>query len=196
MSSSKILNKTIDLTPLPLTTPPPAPPLPDFISSSLFCSTSPATPNISTITIIPPPPPPMPPISFIQPITAKKIAQEPKHKPIKNSCSPVEFDLNEIKTFKFKKNLKRGQNGKLVCKNIGNDNPWDCLMNEIRTNPCGKLKKVGHLKFSADHLDYANFQSSQLIRDLNLILNQRSRFFNDNEEDDDSSDEWDCSNED
>ena len=124
--------------------------------------------------------------------------KEPRAKPAKSSSS-VEFDLNEIKTFKFKKGSKRSQAKAGGKGSGGSSNPWDCLMDEIRTNPCGKLKKVvaaGHRKFSADNLDYANFQGSQLIRDLNLILSQRSRFFNDHDEDDDSSDEWDCSNED
>ena len=116
---------------------------------------------------------------------------------------PSEFDINEIKTFKFKKcSERKSSNVKRHQREI-KQNPWDSLMNEIRANPCDKLKKVDsddksskQRKFSPDHIDYENIQGSQLIRDLNLILSQRSHFFNDHEDDNDSSDEWDCSNED
>jgi hypothetical protein len=119
----------------------------------------------------------------------------PAPRPAKKSA---EFDLNEIKTFKFKKSTSRGgKRQQQANKQTPADNPWDCLMDEIRTNPCGHLKKVEsrgrHRKFAASGLDYGNFQGSQLIRDLNLILSQRSQFFND-DEDEDSSDDWDCSN--
>ena len=113
-----------------------------------------------------------------------------------SSNSIIEFDLNEIKTFKFKKlnkTVNKRQNNKK------SENPWDSLMDEIRTNPCGKLKSIEksskHRKLSADNLSLANFQGSQLIRDLNLILSQRSQFFNDNDEENESEDEWDCTNE-
>lgn len=205
MSSSEIMNQTVDIQA------PPPPPLPDFFKPSKV----PTPPPLSSLGIFATPPPPPPPLpNLLIQITNKKSTpaddflkelKEMSPQPAKinqkpaSKQAPTEFDLNEIKTFKFKTksksplgNVKRHQQV----------NPWDSLMNEIRTNPCEKLKKVDgksggkHRKLSADNLELANFQgSSQLIRDLNLILNQRSQFFNDHDDENDSSDEWDCSDE-
>lgn len=209
MSSSEIMNKTIDVP-----TPPAPPPLPDFFQPSTNkVPPPPPLPNelFSSPFLTPPPPPPLP--NLLIPTTNKKTTpasdflkelQEMSPQPAKNSQKPekktsTEFDLNEIKTFKFKTKSKSPLGN--VKRHQAKANPWDSLMNEIRTNPCEKLKKVDgksgskHRKLSADNLDLANFQGSQLIRDLNLILNQRSQFFNDHDDENDSSDEWDCSDE-
>jgi hypothetical protein len=115
--------------------------------------------------------------------------------------SKIGFDLNEIKNFKFKasksnsklKDHVNGSNQNLKRQHI---NPWDNLMNEIKKNPCSKLKKVEKLNsnnkqriysVSTENFNFGN-DSSNLLRDLNLILSQRKIFFNDNEYEYDSCD--------
>lgn len=107
------------------------------------------------------------------------------------------FDINEIKNFKFKNSAleKKEQREPLfISQNV---NPWDSLMSEIRSNAGGtKLKKVidsddksnsKHMKFNTEN-DYNG--DSNLVRDLNQILSQRSQFFKeDDDEDCDSTDD-------
>ena len=66
-------------------------------------------------------------------------------------------------------------------------------MNEIRSNEAvSKLKKVNnsekkskHMKFNLDCFD----NDSNLVRDLNQILNERSQFFKEDEDENDSTDD-------
>ena len=104
-----------------------------------------------------------------------------------------EFDINEIKSFKFKTGTKdagkRAQTPKIASSQL---NPWDNLMDEIRKNPCTNLKKTDN-KSSNKQRRNTEYNSSKLLRDLNLILSQRKIFFDDNDDkDDDSCEEcWD-----
>ena len=117
----------------------------------------------------------------------KQIIEEKKNSSIKS------FDINEIKNFKFKnlenKEIKE-QRRPLI---LQSKNPWDSLMNEIRSNEAvSKLKKVSnsekkskHMKFNLDCFD----NDSNLVRDLNQILNERSQFFKEDEDENDSTDD-------
>jgi hypothetical protein len=115
-----------------------------------------------------------------------------------NYTSNKSFDLNEIKNFKFKNSAnqeKKELRRSLISQNT---NPWDSLMNEIRSNEAvNKLKKVTssekkskHMKFNSDFFE----SDSNLVRDLNQILNERSQFFKEDDDENNSSDDdsWNC----
>ncbi len=111
----------------------------------------------------------------------------------KKNSSNKSFDINEIKNFKFKnsgnKEIKE-QRRPLI---LQNKNPWDSLMNEIRSNEAvSNLKKVSNsekkskqMKFNLDCFE----NDSNLVRDLNQILNERSQFFKEDEDENDSTDD-------
>lgn len=118
----------------------------------------------------------------------------------------IEFDINEIKTFKFKKSLKTNdeQQGGPNSKNTrlstsattSDTSPWGTLMEEIRSNAGGKnLKNVTKDdSASGSSAPTANSEESKLVNDLNSLLKERSKFFVNNDDDDDdetsSESEW------
>lgn len=122
--------------------------------------------------------------------------------------SNIEFDLNEIKNFKFKKSKSRAQISEPKAQ-TNQFNSWESLMNEIRTNAGRNLRNVNtnsdenlaindskeNKRFEFD-LPPMSSVGSKLEWDLNLILSQRSKFFNEDDDDDDSSSEssWNASN--
>lgn len=123
--------------------------------------------------------------------TPKSASSKTKNqlKPIDNSAAHNRsFDINEIKTFKFKSNSRVNvkERPSLGSQNM---NPWDSLMNEIRSNGGNKLKKVSDTPTSksSKHMKFNN--DDNLVRDLNQILSQRSQFFKDDDDNESSDDE-------
>jgi hypothetical protein len=156
------------------------------------------------LSALPPPLPTPPPILFsLEKFKAElqkaKTVQKPlaTQTPNENTYSGSKssnksFDFNEIKTFKFKKLERKESRLPLVA----SQNPREMLMDEIRSNAGGnKLKKVSSsdkksklMKFNTDNYKN-NSGGSDLFRDLNNILSQRSQYFKKDEEDESSDDE-------
>jgi hypothetical protein len=185
--------------------PPPPPPPP--LVGSLF-TTSSLVPSASTLP--PPPPPPPIPVDYLnssQSIPKSiKSSIEVSNKTVvrnENKNKSREFDINEIKNFRFNTNKPRREISKRENKPT---NTWENLMDEIRMNPSEKLRKVTETDKQSridknKALQHSNDMDSdsRLLRDLNQILNQRSKFFNEDDDDDEngssSSEAWDSSNE-
>lgn len=190
------MNDTIKITPdIP---PPPPPPL----TQSLF---SPPPPLPVLQSLIPPPPPP-PPIFQQKTTSAPPPAPPPslstseiKLKPTNKENQPnnlikstmIEFDLNEIKNFKFKKSASKRSERDLP-KPKAQFNSWENLMNDIKSNARRNLRNVNRdspessnnkkTKLNSDH-------HSKLEWDLNSILSERSKYFISNDDDNDEEDE-------
>ena len=119
-------------------------------------------------------------------------------RPSNQSQQKIEFDINEIKTFKFKNTNRSASSSSSSSKNgkkttssqLSNEpiaNSWDSLMNEIRSNAVNsRLRKVNddaasgsesHAAIGSKQRKYSDSLGSNLLRDLNFILNQRSKFF-------------------
>lgn len=182
---------------IPIPPPPPAPPLSTLqidkkVDIELnIISTKPIEIPIPP----PPPPPPAPPLPIIDLIKKdnfelkqKKIEQNSKIS--KESTNVKSFDINEIKNFKFNKSKKPRSPPK---DRKPQENSWNSLMDEIKSaNASSKLRKVSlERKKSKSKVNNDDLSESKLIRDLNLIIAERSKFFNENDEDDSSSDSWD-----
>ncbi len=184
----------------------PPPPPPPLVGSPF---TTPSVPQL----LLPPPPPPPPPMpvdylnnsqSISELIKSNIEVSSKTHGRNENKNKPREFDINEIKTFKFNTNKQRKE---IVAKRENKPtNTWENLMDEIRMNPSEKLRKVtetdkqSRINKHKALENYNNMDSdSRLLRDLNQILNQRSKFFNEDDDDDEngssSSEAWDSSNE-
>jgi hypothetical protein len=202
--------------PLPPPPPPPPPPLPSnlFNNGNLQAGPPPPPPPpppfpmdllSSKVPLAPPPPPPLPILaSLLIPLENKTLNHQEKKEPSPNnnkqSSKAIEFDINEIKTFKFRKSPRQRVPKENTSKKL-ESNSWDSLMNEIRSESAkGKLRKVDrcddkkfkHRKYN-DSIDDTNENlGSKLVRDLNLILSQRNKFFteDDSSENDSSSESW------
>lgn len=187
--------------------PPPAPPPPPPPLIGLEkTSTLPTPPSLPINAPLPPPPPPLdlfanntfkpapPPPPLLLPLISEKVV-----KPKENSKSSenrkenvqIEFDINEIKNFKFKKSSKSPP--KKENSSTNQFNSWETLMNEIKNNGGRKLKNItnetSNRKTKCD-LDLPH--KSKLELDLTSILSERSKFFNlDDEECSDSDSSWD-----
>ncbi len=200
--------------PLPVS-PPPPPPLP----SNLINNNNNNNKNVQAGPVLPPPPPPPPlpinllsstkvplapppSLSLLIPLENKSLNQQDKKETTlnnnKQSSKVIEFDINEIKTFKFRKSPRQRVPKENTSKK-SESNSWDSLMNEIRSESAkGKLRKVDrcddkkskHRKYN-DSIDDANENlGSKLVRDLNLILSQRNKFFTEDDSSDDDSESW------
>lgn len=179
---------------VPMAPPPPPPPMPDFFGSTISQCIAPS---------IPPPPPP-PPL-FFQATPEPVIKAPPPPPPVATPLKTIEknvteFDINEIKTFKFKKrsNSKISSDNQARSEPLPNNvtNSWSSLMNEIKTGR--KLRNVsttseeGTTESAAKRKSSSHnkqLPSSKLELDLNAILTQRSKFFSLADDEDDDDDE-------
>ncbi|CAF0875033.1 unnamed protein product [Brachionus calyciflorus] len=181
-SSSNSSPSTIILNQTSCQTVPAPPPLP------LSSSTPPPPPPPPLLAPLVPAPPPPPPSSFLnlEPIK-KTVRLDLLEKPKENT--KIEFDINEIKTFKFNKTNKSRQTKEKPP--VNQFNSWDSLMNEIRNNAGRNLRNITNenSKIKKTKCDFdLPHNKSKLEWDLNLILSQRSKFFNLDDDDDEEND--------
>lgn len=202
-------NEIISNTLLP---PPPPPPPIDFIlnNSSQMPLASPFMPPpskeneqisstlLSNISNAPVPPPPPPPFELLSSSFNLPTHPKPEKNPDLNSTkiepkenANIEFDINEIKNFKFKKSTKSPPKKEKTT--INQFNSWETLMNEIRNNGARKLKNItNETRNRKTKCDLDIPHKSKLEMDLTSILSERSKFFNlDEEEGSDSDASWD-----
>ncbi|RNA29448.1 hypothetical protein BpHYR1_004927 [Brachionus plicatilis] len=205
-TSADCLNdEVVSNSPIP---PPPPPPL-DFLPNNSIKPPAPPPlpPNISNAPL--PPPPPPPPLDLLSSNSTKpsppqapllissksekhaKLKENSKHNERPKENTKIEFDINEIKNFKFKKSAKSPPKKEKIT--INQFNSWDTLMNEIRTNGGRRLKNITNE--ASDRKTKCDLDlplKTKLELDLTSILSERSKFFNlDDEEGSESDASWD-----
>jgi hypothetical protein len=174
---------------------PPPPPLPLFINSD---DSKDQKSNENKVPhILPNQKPAIPILTLKDELLIKQpLKQIEKNQQQQQPPKQKEFDINEIKTFKFKKRSNSKISVNDTAPKPKNTNSWSCLMDEIKTGT--KLRNVNNSKTQDDgdlntnrkKLNSSNYgKSSKLEFDLNLILSQRSKFFNRNDDEDDDEDD-------